>query len=100
MRVLIACEFSGVVREAFRARGHDAWSCDLLPTINPPTPSNRHMISDVRLVLRDGWDMLVAHPPCTFLCNAFRWAIASHAAESIAGRSLRQGAMDGATRSR
>ncbi len=72
VRVLIACEYSGVVRNAFTARGHDAWSCDLLPSEDG---SNRHIQGDVRDVLGDGWDMLiVAHPPCTRLCNSgVRW---------------------------
>jgi hypothetical protein len=66
MRVLVACEFSGVVREAFASRGHDAWSCDLLPTEIP----GQHIEGDVRDVLGDGWDMMVAHPPCTYLTLA------------------------------
>lgn len=72
MRVLIACEFSGVVRRAFAARGHDAWSCDLLPAEDS---SNRHLVGDARDILNDGWDLLmVAHPPCTRLCNSgVRW---------------------------
>lgn len=72
MKVLIACEFSGVVRRAFAALGHDAWSCDLLPAEDR---SNRHIIADARTILHDGWDMLmVAHPPCTRLCNSgVRW---------------------------
>ncbi|WP_316205764.1 hypothetical protein [Bradyrhizobium sp. SZCCHNS1012] len=71
-RVLVACEFSGVVRRAFAARGHDAWSCDLLPADDR---SNRHITGDARDYLRDGWDLLVvAHPPCTRLCNSGdRW---------------------------
>lgn len=68
MRVLVGCEYSGVVRRAFAARGHDAWSCDLLPAQDR---SNKHLIGDVRDVLNDGWDLLmVAHPPCTRLCNS------------------------------
>ena len=63
LRVLVACEFSGRVRDAFLARGHDAMSCDLLPT-EVPGP---HYQGDVRDVLPDGWDLLVAHPPCTHL---------------------------------
>jgi hypothetical protein len=63
MRVLIACEYSGSVRDAFRALGHDAMSCDLLPT-DVPGP---HHQGDVRDVLDDGWDLMVAHPPCTYL---------------------------------
>ena len=71
-RVLIGCEFSGVVRRAFAARGLDAWSCDLLPAEDR---SNKHIVGDVRDVLDDGWDLLiVAHPPCTRLCNSgVRW---------------------------
>ncbi|MDE1941459.1 MAG: hypothetical protein KGI66_05035 [Patescibacteria group bacterium] len=66
MRVLIACEFSGIVREAFHRRGHDAWSCDLLPTeIEGP-----HIQDDVLLHLDDGWDMMIAFPPCTYLCSS------------------------------
>ena len=72
MRVLVACEFSGIVRNAFLAKGHDAWSCDLLPAEDR---SNRHITGDARDVLHDGWDLLmVAHPPCTRLCNSgVRW---------------------------
>lgn len=70
MRVLIACEHSGIVREAFAALGHDAWSCDLLPTLQP----GQHLQCDVREVLRDGWDLLIAHPPCQYLTYAgIRW---------------------------
>lgn len=63
MRVLVACEYSGVVRDAFIAAGHDAMSCDLLPT-DVPGP---HYMGDVRDVLPDGWDLMIAHPPCTYL---------------------------------
>ena len=63
MRVLIACEYSGRVRDAFRALGHEAMSCDLLPSDEP----GPHYQGDVRDVLYDGWDLMVAHPPCTFL---------------------------------
>jgi hypothetical protein len=71
-RVLIGCETSGVVRRAFAARGHDAWSCDLLPSEDR---SNRHIICDVRDLLNDEWDLIaVFHPPCTRLCNSgVRW---------------------------
>lgn len=70
MRVLIACEYSGAVRDAFRARGHDAMSCDLLPT-DAPGP---HYQGDVRDVLGDKWDLMVAHPPCTHLAvSGARW---------------------------
>jgi hypothetical protein len=72
MRILIACERFGVVRDAFLARGHDAWSLDMVPCA---TGSNRHITGDVRDHLNDGWDLLmVAHPPCTRLCNSgVRW---------------------------
>lgn len=72
LRVLVACEFSGTVRRAFAARGHDAWSCDLLPSEDR---SNKHLVGDARQYLNDGWDLLmVAHPPCTRLCNSgVRW---------------------------
>lgn len=72
LSVLIGCETSGVMRRAFAARGHDAWSCDLLPSEDE---SNRHIRGDVRDHLADGWDLLiVAHPPCTRLCNSgVRW---------------------------
>lgn len=70
LRVLVACEFSGVVRDAFIARGHDAMSCDLLPTERP----GPHHVGDVREVLGEGWDLMVAHPPCTYLANSgVRW---------------------------
>lgn len=66
MRVLVACEFSGVVRRAFAALGHDAWSCDLLPAEDD---SKKHLVGDVRWRwhLNDGWDLMIAHPPCTHL---------------------------------
>ena len=66
MRVLVACEYSGIVRDAFIALGHDAMSCDLLPT-DVPGP---HYEGDVRDVLDWGWDCLIGHPPCTFLCSS------------------------------
>jgi len=64
MRILIACERSGVVRQAFRNKGHDAWSCDLVPADDN---SPYHIQDDVLKHLDDGWDMLIAHPPCTYL---------------------------------
>jgi len=71
VKVLVACEYSGTVRNAFLDRGHDAWSCDLLPSDDG---SNRHIIGDARNLLNDGWDLMVAHPPCTRLCNSgVRW---------------------------
>lgn len=86
MRILIACEYSGVVRDAFIARGHDARSCDFLPTEKP----GPHYQCDVREVLSLGWDLLIAHPTCTYLCNSgvrwlhtdpTRWAKMKEAAE-------------------
>lgn len=66
MKVLIACEFSGIVREAFRKRGHDAWSCDLLPS----DQAGPHIQGNVLDILGDGWDLMIAHPPCTYITNA------------------------------
>ena len=66
MKILIACEYSGVVREAFTKLGHDAMSCDLLPTEQP----GKHYQGDVRDVLYQDWDMMIAHPECTYLTNA------------------------------
>lgn len=66
MRVLVACEFSGIVRDAFAKRGHDAWSCDLLPT----ELDGQHIQDDVLKHLDEGWDLMIAHPPCTYLCKA------------------------------
>lgn len=71
-RVLVACESSGVVRRAFRSRGYDAWSCDLLPATDG---SEHHIVGDVRELLSDAacgeqWDLMIAHPPCTYLCSS------------------------------
>lgn len=66
MRVLVACEYSGRVRDAFAKLGHDAWSCDLLDT---ETPGN-HYTGSVLDILDQGWDLMIAHPPCTYLSNA------------------------------
>lgn len=71
MKILIACEYSGRVREAFRKLGHDAWSCDLLPSDDN---SPYHIQGDVLEILNDGWDMMIAHPPCTHLAvSGARW---------------------------
>lgn len=70
MRVLVACEYSGRVRDAFRGLGHDAMSCDLLPTER----EGPHYQGDVRDVLNDGWDLMIAHPPCTYLAvSGMHW---------------------------
>ena len=67
MNVLIACEFSGVVRDAFIAAGHNAWSCDLIPTER----GNQHFIFDCLAIARASkWDLMIAHPPCTYLCSS------------------------------
>jgi hypothetical protein len=82
MRVLIACEYSGIVRRAFADAGHDAWSIDLLPAEDR---SNQHIIGDARDHLEDGWDLLaVFHPPCTRLCNSgVRWLTAPPAGRTL-----------------
>jgi len=70
MRVLVACEYSGRVRDAFMAHGHEAMSCDLLPTESP----GPHYQGPVEDVLNDGWDLMVAHPPCTYLAaSGMHW---------------------------
>jgi hypothetical protein len=66
MKVLVACEYSRIVRDAFLKRGHDAWSCDLLPTDR----SGPHYEGNVIDILNDGWDLMIAHPPCTYLANS------------------------------
>jgi hypothetical protein len=69
MKILVACEVSGVVRDAFRAKGHDAYSCDILPS-----DSLYHIQRDALTVINDGWDMMVCHPPCTDLAvSGARW---------------------------
>lgn len=84
MRVLVACEYSGTVQDAFAARGHDAFSCDFLPSETP----GMHLQGDVRDYINDGWDLMIAHPPCTYLTYAgmSKW--------NAPGRQeLREGAM-------
>ena len=83
MRVLVACEFSGVVRDAFLARGHDAISCDLLPTESP----GPHIQGDVTPLLREPWDLVIAHPPCTHLCAGHSIKESEMSAERIANRA-------------
>ena len=83
MRILVACEYSGTVRDAFRALGHDAMSCDLLPTERP----GPHRQGSVLDILDDGWDMMIAHPPCTHLAvSGARWWKDKHAEQSEALR--------------
>ena len=70
MRVLVACEYSGVVRDAFTAKGHDAWSCDILDSES----EGQHIRGDALEVLHKGWDLMIAHPPCTHLSvSGARW---------------------------
>jgi len=71
MKVLVACEYSGVVRDAFAKAGHDATSCDLLPS---ESPQGKHFQGDVMEILAQDWDLLIAHPPCTYLCvSGIHW---------------------------
>lgn len=70
MKVIIACEFSGIVRDAFASKGHDAWSCDLLPSERP----GKHIQKDVLEIINERWDLMIAHPPCTHLAvSGARW---------------------------
>ena len=70
MKVLVACEFSGIVRDAFAKKGHEAFSCDILPTES----EGYHLQCDVTEIINDGWDMMIAHPPCTHLAvSGARW---------------------------
>lgn len=86
MKVLIACECSGVVRDAFAALGHDAWSCD----VKPSAGGGQHLQADVREVLRDGWDLMIAHPPCTYLSvSGMHWT-----ARGLRDPALTQDALD------
>ena len=66
MKILVACESSGVVREAFRKKGHSAWSCDLLPADDG---SKFHLQGNVLDYIDGTWDIIIAHPPCTYLCG-------------------------------
>lgn len=84
MKILIACEYSGVVRDAFRAKGHDAWSCDILPTDTSP---EYHLQQDVTELLAQEWDMIIAFPPCTHLAVSG----AAHFAKKIADGRQQQG---------
>jgi len=71
MKILVACEFTQIVCKAFRDRGHEAYSCDILPTEGNP---DWHIQGDVLEILDDGWDLMIAHPPCTRICNSgVRW---------------------------
>jgi len=92
MRVLVACEFSGIVREAFTKRGHDAWSCDFLPT---EQPSYKHIQGGVDGILDLGWDLMIAHPPCTYLTVAANKWMKPEFADRFPERKLqREAAID------
>jgi hypothetical protein len=72
MKVLVACEFSGIVHDAFAAKGHEAWSCDFLPTEKP----GKHHQGFVEDIIERGWNLMIAHPPCTYLCvSGNRWMV-------------------------
>lgn len=79
MKVLIACEFSGIVREAFKTKGHDAWSCDILDT----EIQGKHIKSDVLDILDDGWDIMIAHPPCRYLAVSGAWLFKKRQQEQL-----------------
>lgn len=86
MRVLVACESSGIVRDAFASRGHDAWSCDLLECERP----GNHIRGPVEAVLYDGWDLMIAHPPCTYLCSSgMHWTARGLRDPELTERALR-----------
>lgn len=91
MKVLIACEFSGAVRDAFIGKGHDAMSCDLLPTESP----GPHYQGSVLDVLDDGWDLMIAHPPCTYLTlTGNKWFKPEYAARFPTRHKDREDAID------
>ena len=84
MRVLVACEYSGIVRDAFAELGHDAWSCDLLETERP----GQHYQGDVRDMLKQSWDLMIAHPPCTHLAVSGARHFASKQASGVQQEAL------------
>lgn len=90
MKVLVACEFSGIVRDAFIVRGHDAISCDLLPSERP----GPHIQGDVLDVIKDGFDLMIAHPPCTYLTNAG----VRHLHDSVTSRNGVRASLSGSER--
>ena len=89
MKVLVACEYSGSVRNAFINKGHDAISCDLLPSDN----GGPHYQGDVFDIIDDGWDIMIAHPPCTYLTIAAEWAY-----KDIQTKTLKPGTLIGENR--
>lgn len=93
MRVLVACECSNTVRDAFLRLGHDAWSCDLQRADHPNPNWRRHIRGDVRPLLRERWDLVIAHPPCTYLCKMNEYFSAG--ATSLEEHPRRAGIVDG-----
>jgi hypothetical protein len=96
VKVLVGCEYSGIVRDAFTALGHDAMSCDLLPTESP----GPHHQGDVLDILGDGWDLAVFHPPCTYLTNAANgslWSTKPSRPDALKGPARWAALIDGAT---
>ncbi len=90
MRVLVACEYSGIVRDAFNELGHDAMSCDLLPTDKP----GKHYLGNViDLISIQDFDLMIAHPPCTYLTNSAEWAYKDNP-----GKNMREGVLFGKKR--
>jgi hypothetical protein len=88
MKILVACEFSGTVRNAFNKLGHDAWSCDLLASDDN---SEKHLQCDVLTILDQGWDLMIAHPPCTHLAvSGARWFYLKQKEQSQALDFVRQ----------
>lgn len=92
-RVLVGCESSGTVRDAFARRGWDAWSCDVLPAVN----GGQHFQCDVRDVMDKGWDLFIVHPPCTYLTGAAEWAFKPR--DQI-NKNIKPGTLVGADRMR
>lgn len=94
MKVLIACEYSGRVRDAFIKKGHDAISCDLLETDQP----GPHYQGDVFDIINDGFDLMIAHPPCTYLTGAAEWAFSDIPMINGVPRNIKHGALIGKER--
>lgn len=95
-RILIACEYSGKVRDRFLAVGHDAISCDLLPTESPNKDESLHYRGDVRDILSENWDCIIAFPDCTYLTSSAEWAYKDP--EDIKGKRLSPNKLYGAAR--
>ena len=96
MRVLVACEYSGTVRDAFTKRGHDAWSCDLLPSAT----GGQHYQGPLEYFIGSGrdWDLIIAHPPCTYLTGAAEWAYSDNPMINGKPRNIKPGTLIGAER--